>query len=160
MKISSVKSSESKLKALEESIIGLGREDYPFRHKDYELNTCVPCTDFSNWIIDRLEENDIWAIKLLEWEISKDSGIMVGSSNADNESNPKSKELNVYFWSSCVGVDHQLSKNVKKFIITSSDVLREIYCLLIRSKVSQETAYGYFYDSNEYAYNYRFNTYN
>ena len=96
--LNDIRSSEQKLKDLEKSIVGFGKEGYPFRHKNYELNTCVPCTDFSNWIIDRLEENDIWAIKLLEWEISKGSGIMVESSTTDNESNPKSKELNVYFW--------------------------------------------------------------
>ena len=74
MIINNIKSSETKLKVLAESIIGLGKEGYPFRHKDYELNTCIPCTDFSNWIIDRLKEKDVWAIKLLEWEISRGSG--------------------------------------------------------------------------------------
>lgn len=157
--LTGVRLSEKKLKILEESILGLGKEGYPFRHKDYELATCIPCSDFSNWIIDRLEENDIWAIKLLEWEICRGLGLSVGISNDENQVKHKNKKLDVYFWSSCIGVDNQLSKELDKFITISPKILSEIYCLLIRTHISKETAYGYFYDPNDYAYKYQFKTF-
>lgn len=156
--MNNINQSENKLNALEKSIFGFGKDGYPFRHKDYELNTCVPCADFSNWIIDRLEENDIWAIKLLQWEICRDSGFMVGIPESKKEKKQKPKELDVLFWSSCVNVDNELSKEIPKYLFASNEVEREIQCLFMRSNISKETAFGYFYNPNEYAYNYHFNT--
>lgn len=159
MEVTNVKSSENKLKLLEESIIGLGKDDYPFKHKDYELATCIPCADFSNWIIDRLRENDIWAIKLLEWEIGKDAGLLVGSSDTDSEGKMKPKELNPFFWSTCVNIDEQLSKDVSKYIKCTPNVLKEIFCLLIRQNISNGVAFGFFYNPHELSTNGAFYTF-
>ena len=156
--MNNIKTSENKLKFLEDSIKGLGKEGFPFRHKDYSLNTCVPCSDFSNWIINQLEENDIWAIKLLQWEIKKGSGLMVGTPELGGDTR-RTPEKDVFFWKSCIIIDADLSKDISKYIITSPEILNEIYCLFIRSDVSVEAAYGYFYNPNEYTYNYHLMTF-
>ncbi len=156
--MNNIQQSEQKLKSLEESIIGLGKDSqHPFRHKNYELNTCIPCSDFSDWIIERLEENDIWAIKLLQWEIGKDAGFMAGS--PDTEGKKKPKELNPFFWSTCVDVDTQLSKPVSSYIITTPNILKEIFCMLIRENISNGIAFSYFYNPNDFSTNGGFYTF-
>lgn len=61
--------SEKKLKLLKELIRNKGNKEYPFLNKNYSVLSRIPCTDFTEWIIKRIEEDDIYAIKLLMHEI-------------------------------------------------------------------------------------------
>jgi hypothetical protein len=58
-----------------------------------------------------------------------------------------------------VNVDVQLSKEVTKYIKCDTNTLKEIYCLLIRLNISNEVAFGFFYDPNELSTNGAFFTF-
>lgn len=61
--------SEKKLELLKELIRNKGNKEYPFLDKNYSVSSRIPCTDFTGWITERIEEDDIYAIKLLIHEI-------------------------------------------------------------------------------------------
>ncbi len=72
--------SAKKLEILKESIKSKCNDKFPLLDKVYSPGSRVPCIDFTNWIIRRIEENDINAIKLLMLEIIG-SGITVFAIN-------------------------------------------------------------------------------
>ena len=47
---------------LEQEIKGLGNPSYPFLHPTYNPLSCIPCSDFSFWIKDRLKKKDYKSI--------------------------------------------------------------------------------------------------
>ena len=50
------------LEKLEKEIHGKGNPTHPFLHKNYSLNLGIPCQDFTDFIAERLRENDTFSI--------------------------------------------------------------------------------------------------
>jgi len=50
---------------LKKQIKGVGHPDFPFLDKTYSPNSRVPCTDFSKFIVERLQQRDVHSIKVL-----------------------------------------------------------------------------------------------
>ncbi len=68
-----------KLESLRESIKDKCNTDFPFLDKVYSPSSRVPSIDFTEWIIHRIEEKDIYAVKLLMREIIRaNPGIIIG----------------------------------------------------------------------------------
>ncbi len=70
-KFTEADSADTKLQQIKKDIRNIGNKDFPFLHQNYSVSSRIPCTDFTEWIIERLIENDTKAIKLLMFEIVK-----------------------------------------------------------------------------------------
>ncbi len=132
------------------SSIGLSKK-YPFRHKDYSLHLCIPCNDFSKWIINRLEEKDFTSIKLLIYEIIKDAQLLgIGYEGDWKEGDPI--EYNVYYRNSCRIVNSVLEYQLENFIESDKNLLNEFKCFFILTNDDLVWwAKSYIYSPNNYA---------
>jgi hypothetical protein len=61
----------SPVKSLRKEVAGIGREDFPFLHRDYSPSSRVPCADFTGFIADRLQCGDVGSVRELMHEILK-----------------------------------------------------------------------------------------
>ncbi len=149
--------SEKKISKLRESIEGIGRADYPFSHKNYELATTIPCTDFTKWIIERYLEKDFWAIKLLKWEIIRGAGFF-GFGKAEDPNLPLEEKSD--FQGLCLDINYLLSYNLKKFFDTDEFFIAEFFSLLLLTRVKPiTTVQSYIYSPDDYRSNLEFNRY-
>ena len=69
------------LQDLDQLIRGKGRPDFPFLSSVYSPGSRVPCTDFTHWMAERLEANDLGSVKyLLRQILAFNSGVNIGAS--------------------------------------------------------------------------------
>lgn len=50
---------------LKKRVAGIGHPEFPFLHQTYSPSSRVPCTDFTGFIVKRLQQNDTKSIKVL-----------------------------------------------------------------------------------------------
>lgn len=131
--IGNVKEPSDSLRKLE-SLKGLLKDKchdkFLFLDKVYSPSSRVPCVDFTNWIISRLEEEDTNAIKFLLREIIRGNpGVWVGASAGENNSTDSALE-DVASWTDD-SIDSVLSINFNEFLNIDKQAIKESQAIFI-----------------------------
>lgn len=64
----------AELQQLAEQVAHLGHPENPFKSKNYAINTAIPCTDFSGWVVGQLAQNRKDLVKELYRRLTYDDG--------------------------------------------------------------------------------------
>ena len=122
-------SRESNLDQLKKILKDKCNNEFPFLTKIYSPYSRVPCVDFTSWIIDQLEKNDINAIKILmRGIISANPGLVL--TIGIGESNTSNTNIDFCSWID-EAIDSVLSIDFDSFLRIDEQAIKELQSIFI-----------------------------